>query len=144
MSHYRDLRDAIQAVWDAYWPHGTAWPILWRTNAAPVVPDPGDTTHWLEISIEFGQDAIVAFGAGRLAAEREQTGSVVVRVFAAAGYGEDQALDLLSDAVAAFRSRRDGVLSFVGSISGIDEGGTEDGNWWQRAAVIAFAYRHIG
>lgn len=144
MSLYRDMRDAIQAVWVARWPHGTTWPVIWRSNASPVLPDPGDTTHWLELSIDFGEDALAAFGGGRGANEREQTGAVVVRVFTAAGYGEDEALDLLSDAVAAFRSRRDGSLSFIGSITGIDEGGVEDGNWWQRAAVIAFAYRHIG
>jgi hypothetical protein len=144
MSHYRDLRDAIKAVWSTYWPHGIDFPVFWRGNEATVVPDGGAVTHWLEISIAFGEDAIAAFGGGRLKAERDQNGSVVVRVFTEAGYGEDATLDLLSDAVAAFRSRRDGVLSFVGSISGIDEGGTEDGNWYQRAAVIAFSYRHIG
>lgn len=144
MSLYRDIRDAVQAVWAANWPHGATWPVLWHTNELPQVPTAGEATHWLLISLEFGQDAIAAFGGGRLQNEREQDGAVVVRVFAQQGYGEDTALDLLSDAVAAFRSRREGPLSFIGSISGIDEGGTEDGNWWQRAAVIAFAYRHTG
>lgn len=144
MSLYRDIRDAVQAVWAANWPHGATWPVLWHGNELPQVPTAGENTHWLLISLEFGQDAIAAFGGGRLQNEREQDGAVVVRVFAQQGYGEDTALDLLSDAVAAFRSRREGPLSFIGSISGIDEGGTEGGNWWQRAAVIAFVYRHTG
>lgn len=145
MSHYRSVRDAVKAVWAANWPHGAAWPVFWRSNENPIVPEPAEVDHhWFELSIEFGDDAIAAFGGGRGANERDQTGAVVVRVFTERGYGEDEALDLLSDAVAAFRSRRDGVLSFVGSVTGIDEGGTVDGNWWQRAAVIAFSYRHIG
>jgi hypothetical protein len=144
VSLYRDIRDAVQAVWTANWPHGETWPVLWHSNELPVVPAAGDVTHWLLISVEFGQDAIAAFGGGRRQNEWEHGGSVVVRVLAQQGYGEDTALDLLSDAVGTFRSRRDGPLSFIGSISGIDEGGTEDGNWWQRAAVIAFTYRHTG
>jgi hypothetical protein len=144
VSLYTDTRDAIQAVWTANWPHGTTHPVLWHSNESPQVPAPGSADHWLLLAVEFGQDSIAAYGAGRLQNDRRLTGSVVVRVFAARGEGEDTALDLLSDAVAALRSRRDGPLSFIGAITGIDDGGSEDGNWWLRAAVIGFEFRHAG
>jgi hypothetical protein len=145
VSLYTDTRDAIQAVWTANWPHAANTPpVLWHSNLAPQVPDIGTAAHWLLLAVEFGQDQIAAYGAGRLANDRRLSGSVVVRVFAAHGTGEDTALDLLSDAVAALRSRRDGPLSFIGAITGIDDGGSDDGNWWLRAAVIAFEYRHAG
>jgi hypothetical protein len=145
MSLYRGIRDAIQAVWTAHWPRAAgAPPVLWHRNEMPLVPDAGTVAQWVLVSIEFGQDVVAAYGAGRLANERRQAGSVVVRIFTAVGAGEDAALDLMSDAVAALRSRRDGALSFIGSVTGIDEGGTEDGAWHQRAAVIAFEFRHAG
>lgn len=145
MSLYLDIRNAVQAVWAANWTHSADDPpVIWHANTAPQVPDAGAVPHWLLLSVEFGEDGIAAYGAGRFANDRRLTGSVVVRVFATTGSGENTALDLLSDAVAALRSRRDGALSFIGNVAGIDEGGTEDGNWWQRAAVIAFEYRHAG
>jgi len=145
VSLYTDARDAIQAVWTANWPHAADDPpVLWHANESPQVPDAGATSHWLLLAVEFGQDTIAAYGAGRLANDRRLQGSIVVRVFAGVGAGEDTALDLLSDAVAALRSRRDGPLSFIGAVTGIDDGGSEDGNWWLRATVIAFEYRHAG
>lgn len=142
MTLHRTIRDAVRATFEAGWPH--AIPVLWRVNEQPQIPDAGVTPHWLEIAVDFGTDEIMAYGGGRLANDRRQFGSAAIRVFTATGYGEDQALDYLSDAVAALRSQRSGPLSFVGSISGLDDGGTEDGAWWLRGAVVAFEYRFTG
>lgn len=144
MTLHRTVRQAIEAVFAANWPHGATYPVLWHRNEQPQIPDPSAAPHWLHIAVVFGDDALRAFGGGRLANERLQFGSVQVRVFAEAGAGEDTALDLLSDAVAAFRSRRDGPLSFIGTNAGIDDGGTEDGAWWMRGALVAFEYRFAG
>jgi hypothetical protein len=141
VSLYRDIRTAVQATWAAHWPHGTDYEVLWHQNELPVVPT---ATHWLHLTLDFGTDIIRAFGNGRLAAERLLSGSVVIRVFCPQGYGEDGALDLLSDAVATLRGRRDGPLSFTGAISNLDGDAAENGTWWTRAAVVSFEYRHVG
>ena len=144
MSLLRDIRTAVQAVWTANWPHPATYPVHWADNSLPVVPEPADDPHWLELELSYGTDQVRAYGAGRLSNERLQSGSVVIRVFAAAGAGENTALDLLSDAVATLRSRRDGALSFIGAIANLDGDSPLDGNWWVRTAVVAFEYRHAG
>lgn len=141
---YRTIRDAVRSTFEANWPHGATYPVLWHANERPLTPDPSVSPHWLLIAVEFGTEDVVAFGGGAGANERRQFGSVVVRVFSDAGRSEDTTLDLLAAAVAAFRSRRDGPLSFIGSITGLDDGGTDDGAWWMRAAVIGFEYRFSG
>lgn len=144
MSLYRDIKAAIKALWSTNWPHGSTYTVLWHENANPQVPDIADTTHWLHISVSFGVDTIRAFGGGRHANERVHIGTIDVRVFTAMGAGESSTLDLLSDALAAFRSQRSGNLSFLGDLFATDEGGTEDGAWWMRSATLAFEYRFTG
>jgi len=73
-------------------------------------------------------------------------GSVTIRVFTTAGIGEDAALDLLSDAMAALRGRRsgDGNLSFIGTNTFPAAQAVMDGAWWQRSALVAFEFRYQG
>lgn len=144
MTTLRTVRDAVKTVWDANWPHGATYPVIWHRNENPTLPVSGDALHWIHIIVDFDADEIRAFGGGRLANDRAILGSVVVRVFTQAGYGEDTALDLLDAAISAFRSRRDGDLSFIGTITGVDDGGTEDGAWYIRGALIGFEYRYQG
>lgn len=140
MSLYRDIRTAVQATWTANWPHGSTYQVLWHQNELPTVPT---DTLWLHNTLEFGVDQVRAFGAGRLANERLLAGSVAIRVFCPQGYGEDAALDLLSDAVATLRGRRDGPLSFTGAISNLEGDAAQNGTWWVRTAIVAFEYRHV-
>jgi hypothetical protein len=140
VSLYRDIRTAVRATWTANWPHGSTYQVLWHQNELLTVPT---DTLWLHNTLEFGVDQVRAFGAGRLANERLLAGSVAIRVFCPQGYGEDAALDLLSDAVATLRGRRDGPLSFTGAISNLDGDAAENGAWWVRTAIVAFEYRHV-
>lgn len=144
MSLYADIKNAVKTTWTAGWPHGGTYLVLWHENLSPIVPDVGSVSHWLHLSVSMGVDTIRAFGAGRRANERLHIGNVDIRVFTAVGIGEDTALDLLSDAVNVFRSARVGALSFIGDIASPDEGGTEDGAWWMRSALVAFEYRFTG
>jgi hypothetical protein len=70
---------------------------------------------------------------------RIQFGSVLIRVFASRALGglgdEDRALDLMANAMAAFRSERVTAaqgddLNFIGQGSGLDVPPIEDGNWF--------------
>ena len=142
MTTLRQMRDAIKAVFQANW--AGSEPVYWAENLQPVLPDSDDAPVWLHITVEFGTDGVAAFGGGRLANERSQFGTVTIRCMAASGTGEDVCLDALDAAVVALRGRRDGPLSFIGDVTGLDDGGSEDGAWFIRAALIGFEYRHIG
>lgn len=138
------VRTAVQDMWDAYWPHGSTYPVVWHRNESPTLPLAGDALHWIHIIVDFDADEVRAYGAGAFLNERAILGSVVIRVFTQAGYGEDTALNLLSAAINTFRSRRVGNISFIGALSGVDDGGTEDGAWYIRGALVGFEYRYQG
>lgn len=144
MTAYRDARDAVQTVWTANWPAPVGVPVRWHANTEEQVPDVGTTTHWLHLSVEYAEEAIRAFGGGRFANDRVLSGSVVIRVMAARGEGEDTGLDLLDDAMTTFRSRRTGALSFIGDAMIPEPGASEDGNWWVRSAIAVFEFRFQG
>jgi hypothetical protein len=145
MTVYRAARDAVQSVWTSHWPiANAAVPVRWHSNNHEQVPDVADVSHWLHLSVEFTEERLVGFGGGRFANDRLLLGSVVIHVFAARGAGEDTALNLLSDAVTTFRSRRAGDLSFIGDAIIPEPGASEDGNWWLRAAIASFQYRFQG
>ena len=146
---YRTIRDDVLAVFDAAWAHSDV-PVYWRSNDSEPLPDPSDVPHFLRNEVDFGRETLLAFGGGRGANLKVQFGSVLLRVFAARALGdEDRALDLMADAMAAFRSQRitDAVgndLSFIGEGSGFDVAPTEDGNWFTRGALMVFEYRFRG
>ena len=143
---YKLIRDSIEDVWDDGWTHsGTEVPVYWRSNDADPLPDPSSVSHFLRNEVSFGREAAVAYGGGRFRTERLQFGSIVIRVFASrAVRDEDTLLNLLSDAMEVFRSKREGSISFIGPGSGFDEGATEDGNWFYRASLQVFEYRFQG
>ncbi len=144
MSLRTSIRTEIRAVWDAHWPHGDAYRVVWHENAHPDTPTPGEVEHWLHAHIEFGREEMRAFGGGSLANERLWLGAVAVRVFSETGIGEDVTLDLLDAAVVALRARRAGNLTFVGQIVGIADTSRANGAWYSRGASIPFQYRFQG
>lgn len=144
MSVYRAARDAVQDLWAAHWTGPAAVPVLWHSNGLELVPDVTATTHWLHLAVEFAEERLVAFGGGRLANDRVLRGSIVIRVLAARGAGEDEALSLLSEAVAVFRSHRAGPLSFLGDAVLPEPGASDDGSWWIRSALAVFEFRFQG
>ena len=144
MSLRTSIRTEIRAVWDAHWPHGDAYRVIWHENAHPDTPTPGEVAHWLHAHIEFAREEMRAFGGGSLANERLWFGAVAVRVFSEAGIGEDVTLDLLDAAVVALRARRAGDLTFVGQIIGIADTSRVNGAWYSRGASIPFQYRFQG
>ena len=144
MTVYRAARDAVQALWATNWAGPATVPVLWHSNGLETVPDVAETTYWLHLAVEFAEERLVAFGGGRLANDRVLRGSVVIRVLAARGAGEDTALALLSDAVAVFRSRRAGALSVLGDAVLTEPGASEDGLWWIRSALAVFEFRFQG
>jgi hypothetical protein len=138
------IRTEIRAVWDAHWPYGDTYRVVWHENAHPDTPTPGEVAHWLHAHIEFGREEMRAFGGGALANERLWIGAVAVRVFSETGIGEDVTLDLLDAAVVALRARRAGNLTFVGPIVGIADTSRVNGAWYSRGASIPFQYRFQG
>lgn len=146
---YRTIRDDVLALFAATWSHSDV-PVYWRSNDREPMPEPSEVPHFLRNEVDFGREMLSAFGAGRGANLRVQFGSVLIRVFASRALGnEDTSLDLMADAVAAFRSKRvtDGAgndLSFIGEGSGFDIQPTEDGNWSTRGAMVVFEYRFRG
>lgn len=144
MSLRTSIRTEIRAVWDAHWPHGDTYRVVWHENAHPDTPTPGEVVHWLHAHVEFSREEMRAFGGGALANERLWFGAVAVRVFSETGIGEDVTLDLLDAAVVAFRARRAGNLTFVGPIVGIADASRVNGAWYSRGASIPFQYRFQG
>jgi hypothetical protein len=145
MSLYRDARDAVLSMWTANWPAPAGVPVYWHENTENILPDdPVAIPRWVHVAVEFDADGLRAFGGGIGANERALFGSVVVRVFAARGIGEDAALDLLSDAAGAFRGKRsaDGLLSFIGASTFPAPLARMDGLWWQRSSLAVFEYRY--
>ncbi len=141
---YADSLDAIEAAWTAGWPAPAGVPVVWHQNTSDVIPAASTYQHWLHIAVEHTGERLVAFGGGRAANEREVLGSVVIRVMAQRGRGEATQLSLLDQALAVFRSRRDGPLSFIGA-SVIDQpGASADGIWWVRSGIAVFTYRFRG
>jgi hypothetical protein len=62
---------------------------------------------------------------------------------------KDRALDLMADAMDAFRSKRVTIaqgddLSFISEGSGFEVPRTEHGNWFTRGALTVFEYRFRG
>jgi len=143
---YRIVRDAVVSLWDAGWQRPDV-PVYWRGLGPPPLPDPNaDPQFFLDNELDFGREAIRAFGGGPGANDRCLFGSVLLRVFAArALMEEDEALDLMDAAAAIYRSVRttDGNLSFIDG-SGFDVGPTEDGNWYGRGQSVFFEFRFSG
>ena len=142
MGLQRTIRDQIKALWAARWPTPAGVPVLWRENTGETAQDPGEAPHYLELEVDFGAERVRAYGAGRAANERLKFGSVVIRVMADTGAGDDRALDLLAAAEGVFRSQRIGALGFIGDVSGFDT--KADGNWSMRASLAAWEYRFRG
>jgi hypothetical protein len=138
----RVIRDQIKALWTARWPAPPGVPVIWRENFGEAAADPGDAPHYLDMEVDFGVERRAAFGAGRGKNERLKFGSVVIRVMASTGTGDDRALDLLGAAEDVFRSQRIGALSFIGDVSGFDT--KASGNWSMRASQAAWEYRFRG
>lgn len=138
----RVIRDAIRTAWDARWPHGSGYRVLWHQNDNESVPEPGEARAWLHISVDFDVEDVRGFAGGRHAADREWRGTVEIRVMAETGYGDDDALDLLDDALAVFRSRREAGLSFIDVEAELFDSATEDGAWMVRGTAIPWAYEY--
>jgi hypothetical protein len=140
---HKDCQNEIISIWNAAWTHSTV-PVYWHANDADPVPDPSTVRHFLRNEVDFGRETVRAFGGGRFANERILTGSVLLRVFAARmERSENTLLDLMSDAIAAFRSVRTETLSFIHA-SGFDESAAEDGNWYMRGSLVVFEYNFVG
>lgn len=145
---HRTIRDDILSRWTAAWSSDV--PVLWRSNDPQPNLDPSSVPHFLRNEVDFGREVVLAFGAGRGTNSRSQFGSVIFRCFTSRTLGdEDDGLDLLSSAMAVFRSYRatDGSgndLSFIGDGTGIDTGPEEDGVWAIRGGLIVFEYRFSG
>lgn len=133
---------AIEGVWTANWARSE--PVRWHQNTLDAAPSAATYQHWVQIAVEFAEEAIVAFGGGARQNERRLRGSVVIRAFAQRGRGEDTLLAVLDAAVDAFRSRRAGDLSFIGSNVMPEPGASGDGIWWIRSAIVTFEYRFRG
>jgi len=133
---------AIETMWAAHW--ARLEPVVWHQNTRDAAPSAATTQHWLWLSVEFAEEAVVAFGGGRRNNERRLRGSVVMRGFAQRGRGEDTLLAMLDAAVDVFRSRRSGDLSFVGTMIMPEPGASGDGIWWIRTAIAPFEYRFRG
>ena len=138
----RAIRDAIRAAWDARWPHGTAYRVLWQQNDNESVPEPGEARAWLHIAIDFDGEDVRAFAGGREASDREWRGTIEIRVIAETGFGDDAALDLLDDAVNVYRSRREGGLSFIDGSTEIFDSATEDGAWFVRGTMLPWTQEY--
>lgn len=139
-------RRQIQALWDEKWAvYAHDVPVLWHRNIRSLpVPDATEAPFWLHVAVDFGVENLVAFGSGRFHNGRRLYGALGVSVFSAVNEGEDFALQLLDDALAVFRSERRDALSFIGEIGSMDEGGSEDGVWYMRAARLLFEFRFTG
>jgi len=135
---------AVSAMWAARWPSPAGVPVRWHSNTDEQTPSRADTLHWLHLSVEFEDEAQIAFAAGAGGGERELSGTVVVRVLAARGAGETACLELLDAALGVFRSQRSGPLSFIGSMALQQPGASDDGAWWIRSGICAFTYRFRG
>lgn len=133
---------AIEAMWAANWARSE--PVVWHQNTNDAAPPAGTDQHWLHLSVEFAEESVVAFGGGRFNNERRLRGSVVIRGFAQRGRGEDTLFAMLDAAVAVFRSRRDGDLSFIGTMIMPEPGASSNGIWWIRSAIASFEYRFRG
>lgn len=141
---YLTIQQAVISLWTPAWTHPEV-PVYWRFNDADPLPDPSDVAHFMRNEVDYGRERLMAFGGGRLANERSQFGSVILRVFASrAQRSEDTALDLMADAVGVFRSQRVGDLSFIGEGSGFIDGPSDDGNWFVRGCLVVFEYRFLG
>lgn len=133
---------AIEGVWTANWARSE--PVRWHQNTRDAAPDAATYPAWVHLSVEFAEEAVVAFGGGRFDNERRLRGSVVIRALAERGRGEDTQLAVLDAAMAAFRSQRSGNLSFVGANVMPEPGASADGNWWVRSGIAVFEYRFRG
>jgi hypothetical protein len=154
---YRQIRDAIVERWNNVWPNQLI-EVSWRSNQVLKAFDPAfgghngnGTSHFLRNEIDFGRESVIAFGGGAGKNQRVQYGSVMLRLFTSILIGdEDEALDLMDDATAVFRSYRSvdtqtgNDLSFIGEGSGFDWGPDENGVWFVRGALTVFEYRFLG
>jgi hypothetical protein len=102
------------------------------------------TDYWVHVAVEFDDEQAVAFGQGPLQSERELRGCAVIRVFGGRGLGESTVLNLLDAAITVFRGQRIGPLSFIGDMVQQQPGGSDDGGWWIRSALVVFTYRFKG
>ena len=134
---------AIEGVWTGN-PWGRSEPVVWHQNTTDRAPAASTYQHWLHLSVEFADEVLRAFGGGRFQNERLLRGSVVIRAFAQRGRGEDTQLAMLDAAMAVFRSRRSGDLSFIGANVMPEPGASGDGVWWVRSGICTFEYRFRG
>ena len=125
--------------------------VAWRDNDAEPRPDPATVPQYLRAIVNFGQERVMAFGAGFGNNDRVQFGSVSFIGFTARSLGsETTLLSFLSDAMKAVRgqvisgSYGSSVLSFIGNGSGFDVEAEENGNWFVRGSRFAFEYRFVG
>lgn len=133
---------AVEAMWTANW--GGAQPVVWHQNERDAAPPAATTATWLHLAVEFADEGVMAFGGGRFDNERRLRGSVVIRALARRGTGEAAALAALDAAVAVFRSRSTGTLSFFGDMLMPEPGASADGIWWVRSAIAVFQFRFRG
>ena len=133
---------AVEAMWTAN--YAGSLPVVWHHNSRDAAPSATTDPVWLHLAVEFADEVVVAFGGGRFNNERRLRGSVVIRAIARRGYGEAGLLAALDAAVAVFRSRRTGDLSFIGDMVMQEPGASADGIWWVRSAFATFEYRFRG
>lgn len=142
-----DCQRRVKALWEEKWPgygHLTV-PVLWNNNVQNLpIPEQADTPFWLHLEVDFGVEELVAFGNGRFRNERRLYGALSVRTFSAINTNDQFGLQLLDDALAVYRSERRDTLSFIGDIGSMDEGGAEDGAWYERSARLMFEFRFSG
>ena len=97
-----------------------------------------------------GEEVVRAFGGGQYDNERSQFGQVLISVAAARSLQTERtALELLSDAMAVYRSERiavgaTGDLTFLSDNSGTGGAVLEEGNWFVRRTYQVFEYRFRG
>jgi hypothetical protein len=139
---YADANTAIRALWTSDFSTSVSGAVVrWAENANETIPA---ADYWLHNEVEFTSEDIVAFGGGRALNEREIFGRVCVLVMSRRGRGESSGLTLLDDALATFRSKRSGGLSFVGASAMPDPAPSADGLWWVRTGIASFTYRFQG
>jgi hypothetical protein len=141
-----DCQRRVKALWEEKWPvYGHPYPVLWNNNVQNLpIPEQAETDYWLHMEVDFGVEQLVAFGNGRFSNERRLYAMLGVRVFSAISTSDTFGLQLLDDALKVYRSERRDTLSFIGDIGSMDEGGTEDGAWYERSARLMFEFRFSG
>lgn len=147
---YLSILNDIEGLFAANFTRGDVV-VAWRENDAEPRPDAQTVPHYLRNVLHFGQERVMAFGAGQGNNDRVQFGSVSFIGFASRSVGDENLLlSILSDAMKAVRGKvvsgsyGASTLSFIGSGSGFDVEAEENGNWFVRGCRYAFEYRFVG